>query len=113
MTLENLNSPSCLEANDVHQQASQAIDQNFDFDSSGSSYSTQDIADVILAAATRNISIEQACKDLKNAPSPNTVRNFIKDALPEETRALEGQLNDAMRYNLPENLFKTPLRCAN
>ena len=112
MTLENLNSPSCLEANDVHQQASQVIDQNFDFDYSGSSYSTQDIADVILAAATRNISIEQACKDLKDAPSPNTVRNFIKDALPEETRHLEGQLNDAMRDNLPENLFKTPLHCA-
>ena len=32
--------------------------------------------------------------------------------MPEETRELEGQLNDAMRDNLPENLFKTPLRCA-
>ncbi len=32
--------------------------------------------------------------------------------MPEENRYLEAQLNDAMRDNLPKDLFKTPLRCA-
>ncbi len=67
---------------------------------------------VVLAAASRNISIEQACKDLKDAPSPNTVRNFIKNSLPEEVEELEAGLNSAIRDKLPKDLFKTSLRCA-
>ena len=112
VTLADLNSPSCLEANDVYQQVSQIVHQNFEIKASSRSYSNQDIFDVVLAAANRNISIEQACKDLKDAPSPNTVRNLIKDTLPEEVRGLEAQLNDAIRDNLPKNLFKTHLSCA-
>jgi hypothetical protein len=101
-----------LKASDAHFLSSQCLQGCLKPDMEKRRYTAQDILDVLLVAATQATSIEAVCRDMPEAPSPNTVRKVVEEALPEERQALEGKLNEALVARLPRKLLCRDLTCA-
>src|SRR5712692_3235434 len=65
--------------------------------------------EVLLYAAANALSIESACNELAAAPSGNTTREYLKEALGDQRPALvklEAELNAALRDQLPRRIRK-------
>jgi predicted RNase H-like nuclease len=90
-----------LKASDAHLVSSQCLQSCLELDMRKRHYSAQDILDVLLLAATQGTSIEAVCRDMPQAPSPNTVRNVLAEAL-KEREQLEAKLNEALLTKLPK-----------
>jgi putative transposase len=101
-----------LKASDAHLVSSQCLQSCLELDMQKRNYSAQDILDVLIVAATQATSIEAVYRDMPEAPSPNTVRNVLDEALPEECRQLEAKLNEALLAKLPKKLLCRRLSCA-
>jgi hypothetical protein len=101
-----------LKASDAHFLSSQCLQGCLKPDMEKRRYTAQDILDVLLVAATQASSIEAVCRDMSKAPSPNTVRKAIEEALPEERQELEAKLNEALVARLPRKLLLRRLTCA-
>jgi Transposase DDE domain len=64
---------------------------------------------ILCYAASRRTTIEQAALSLKTAPSANTIREHLREALPveiAEVRQLEPRINRALQAQLPRRLAK-------
>ncbi len=101
-----------LKASDAHLLSSQCLQSCLELNMEKRNYTAQDILDVLLVAATQATSIEAVCQDMPQAPSPNTVRSVLAEALPEERSKLEAKLNEALLTKLPKKLFGRRLTCA-
>jgi hypothetical protein len=101
-----------LRASDAHFLASQCLQDCLELNMEKRKYTAQDILDVLLVAATQATSIEAVCRDMSEAPSPNTVRKLVDEALPEDRTELEAKLNEALVVRLPKKLLYKRLACA-
>lgn len=95
-------------AQDVYQLTSEALQEVFQLDLSGSLYEAQDIWDVLVAAAVERVTIETACGLLEEAPSPNTVRGIVREMVGDEATLtqLEAKMNELLVARLPKSLLK-------
>jgi hypothetical protein len=100
-----------LRASDAHFVSSQCLQDCLELDMEKRRYSAQDILDVLLVAATQATSIEAVCRDMPQAPSPNTVRKVLDEALKDRSE-LEAKLNEALVVRLPKKLLYRRLCCA-
>ncbi len=103
-----------LTAQEVYQLTSQVLQEHFPLDMSDSLYQAQDVFDVLVAAAVQRITIETASKLLEDAPSPNTVRNAIRDLLADDEKLteLEASVNTMLLTRLPKKLLQRSRPCA-
>jgi Transposase DDE domain len=102
-----------LNAQEVHRLVSEVLQEQFPLAMDGCAYETQDIWDVLIAAAVERLTIEGASEALENASSPNTVRNVLRGLLPDSgMESLEGRLNELVVARLPPNLLRGILPCA-
>jgi len=65
--------------------------------------------EILLYASVNRITIESACNELRDAPSGNSTREYLQDALDDRRPrvvALEQQLNAALRAQLPKRIRK-------
>jgi Transposase DDE domain len=65
--------------------------------------------EILLYASVNGTTIESACNELRDAPSGNTTREYLQDALADRRQkvvALEQQLNAALRAQLPKRITK-------
>jgi putative transposase len=65
--------------------------------------------EILCYASVKRISIEAACLELAAAPSGNTVREHLNEALspaPEQMQALEEQLNQTLETQLPKEVLR-------
>ncbi len=111
MTHHQPNKPN-LCASEVHALSSQHLQSCLELNMRNRQYAVQDINDVLLSAACRNSTIDAICRDLPQAPSANTVRNAIREALPQNSSELELKLNDTLVATLPKKFLKRGLVCA-
>lgn len=97
-----------ITAEEVYQLTVETLQEIFELDMSNREYESQDIWDVLIAAAVERITLETACEVLEKAPSPNTVRNIIYQMLGDESSVaeLEKQVNKLLVSRLPQGLMK-------
>ena len=101
-----------LNAKDAHTLSSQHLQGFLELSMHHRHYAVQDILDVLLTVASHNSTIDAVCRDLQGAPSANTIRNVIREALPNTLSELEGKLNDTLLATLPTKFLNRGLVCA-
>ncbi len=69
------------------------------------------LIDILIAAAVRGSSIEETCRQYKNAPSGKTVRTHIALQL-ESLEDVEVRLNRALRKHIPKKFRRKPVKVA-
>ena len=69
------------------------------------------LIDIMIAAAVRNTSIEQACQSYENAPTGKTVRTHIACQL-ESLEDVEVRLNRGLRSHIPKQFRRKPIKIA-
>ena len=73
---------------------------------SGYKSSSEMVFDVLMKAASENISIDAACRDLENTVGANTLRELLNEQLPKEKLVEhEKAMNEALSANIPECFF--------
>jgi len=93
--------PSKLEAKMVHAVTLDVLVHTVTLDIAGEEYTPKDVLNVVLVAAAKGTTIQQAAKELKTAPHPNTVR-YHADKFEIDT--LETELNDGLIEALPKRM---------
>ncbi|MCP4943123.1 MAG: ISH3 family transposase [Planctomycetaceae bacterium] len=103
-----------LTAQDIYELTSAVLQEHFQLDMSGSQFEASDMWDVLVAAAVERVTIEGASKLLEDAPSPNTVRNAVKELLgnDEKLAELEATVNAMLVARLPKKLLRRTRPCA-
>jgi putative transposase len=101
--------PVKLEAKTVHAVTLDVLVHTVTLDIAGEGYTPQDVLNVVLVAAAKGATIQQAAKELKTAPHPNTVRyhteKFEIDPLPIlGMKTLETELNSGLMESLPKRV---------
>ena len=103
-----------LSAHQVYQLTVETLQEHFNLTMDDKHYESQDIWDVMVAAAVERLTVESASTLLAEAPSANTVRNVLRGLLPgdEDVALLEAQLNAVLVAHLPKHLLAKSLPCA-
>ena len=73
-------------------------------------YSTQDLIEVLLRAASRGDSIEHTCKCVEGAPSSSDIRYHLNQL--SDLPALEQQVNQALQSRIPPKIAKRKQKLA-
>ncbi len=85
----------------------------FDLSADGYVCQTRDLYQVLVTAAAQCSTIEATCRDLKDAPDSNTIRESLQAQLPRDGIAeLERQCNRALYSQWPHWLWSLPLPVA-
>ena len=69
------------------------------------------LIDIVTSAAVRCTSIEETCRQHKNAPCGKTVRTHIEQQL-ESIKDVEVRINRGLRTDIPKQLRRKPLKVA-
>jgi hypothetical protein len=89
------------------------LEKYFDLSADGYICQTRDLYQVLVTAAARCSTIEATCRDLKDAPDSNTVRESVQAQLPRDgIRELPGECNRALASQWPHWLWSQPLQVA-
>lgn len=69
--------------------------------------------DVLMKAASENISIDAACRDLETSASGNTIRELLNQQITVEAlKEHETAINEALADRLPHKLLRQPIQAA-
>jgi len=90
----NAKSKKQLAAPEVYTLVQQVIQEQWALNMEERDYEAQDIWDVVIAAAVEQLSLQEACDLLANAPSGNTVRGILKDMLNSAGAARPGSADE-------------------
>ena len=86
------------------------LERYFNLSADGYICQTRDLYQVHVTAAARCSTIEATCRDLKEAPDSNTLRESLQAQLPREKIAeLERECNRALASQWPHWLWSQPL----
>ena len=94
----------------VHQMAAEVLLKHLPLRGKGKQSSPEKVVDVLLAAATGRWSVQQVCANSQGTPSPNTVRNVVKESM--TLRSAEEALNHALLEHLDKRYWKKALDVA-
>lgn len=92
-----------LTKDEVHDYANHWLSAALRLEYEGTKCTADTLFEILLIAAARVVSIFAACRDLADAPSDQTVRNALADALPDIAE-LERRLNLSLVAKLPKAL---------
>ena len=99
-----------LDEEEVHQMAAEVLLEHLPLRGKGKKSSPEKVVDVLLGAAANRSSIEQLSAEYEGVPSPNTVRNTLKQCLTLESA--EDALNAALLEPLEPRYWKKELDVA-
>lgn len=100
---------------ETHTTATEVLKETFsDVRINGYKYTENEIWDVLLYASVNRLSVNSACADLKNAPSPNWLYGMLDHALFQKTRLeeLERKGNQMLQTTFPKRLTHARQRIA-
>jgi putative transposase len=90
-----------------------AGEEHLPLDADGYVVTSELLFDVLLKAASENISIDAACQDLENCASGNRVREVLNEQLSvEDLNQIETQINEALAAQLPHQILSRPVEAA-
>jgi len=102
-----------LKAQDVRTAMQEVVQEHLTIEANGYVLTNEMVYDVLLKAATENISIDAACRDLEQSVGGNTLRDTLNEHLKvKELRKHEERLNNALCVQLPRRLGKIRLEAA-
>jgi len=102
-----------LKAQDIRRTMQEVAQEHLPFEADGYVSTSAMIYDVLLKAATENISIDAACRDLEQTVGGNTLRELINEQLSvEQLRQHEDEINAALSAHLPRQIRKARLQAA-
>jgi hypothetical protein len=120
-TTKQPNKESKLMANDtlkltdekVLNYAREGLKAHLPLQAEGYKCTTDDLLNVLLGVAANCGTIESVCRDLTNAPHPETVRQYLNEQLcVEDLPNLERCLNAALAGQMPQRIWKKPQQVA-
>lgn len=102
-----------LKAQDIREIVQEVAQEHLPFEVNGYSSTTEMVYDVLLKAASENISIDAACRDLELTVGGNMLRQLINKHLSiEQLRQHEDEINAALSARLPRQIRKGRLQAA-
>ena len=102
-----MNDTPKLTANQVQEHAIQGLQAHLPLLAEGYKCTTNDLLNILLAAAVRQCTIESACAELNDGPGAETVRQYLNEQLTiERLPELEGNLNEALVAQVPKRLWR-------
>lgn len=91
-----------LAAQDIRETMQSIGQQHLPLEANGYLCTGEMLYDVLMKAASENISIDAACRDLENSASGNRIRELLNEQLSvEHLRQYEDQINEALAARLP------------
>ena len=94
-----------LRDRDVLERARRHLEEHVSLGAEGYRCSTDDLWNVLLAAAVNQDTIESVCADLVGTPDPETIRRYLNEQLTvERLSELEQQLNAALAAEVPSRV---------
>jgi len=72
----------------------------------GDTTQSEDVLHILTYASVERISLEEACHQLEDVPSPNTVRSQLNESVLKEIETLEENINEALLSQCPKRMIK-------
>ena len=102
-----------LTAQDIRETMQSVSQEHLPLEANGYVCTSAMLYDVLMKAASENISIDAACRDLENSVSGNRMRELLNGQLSTEKLDLyEMQINEALASQLPHQLLSRPVEAA-
>lgn len=102
-----------LTAQDIRETMQSVGQQHLPLEANGYICTSEMLYDVLMKAASENISIDAACRDLENSASGNRVRELLNERLSaEHLRQCEDQINEALAARLPRQVQSRSVQAA-
>jgi putative transposase len=102
-----------LTAQDIRETMQAVSQEHLPLEADGYVCTSEMLFDVLIKAASENISIDAACRDLENSGSGNRVRELLNEQLDaEDLREHERQINEALAERLPHQLLTSGVEAA-
>lgn len=94
-----------LTAQDIRETMQSVSQEHLRLQASGYSCTSEMLYDVLMKAASENISIDAACRDLEQSASGNRIREHLNEQLSvEQLEQYEQRINEALASRLPQQL---------
>lgn len=102
-----------LTAQDIRETMQSVSQEHLSLEADGYVCTSEMLLDVLMKAASENISIDAACRDLENSASGNRVRELLNEQLSaEQLDQYETEINEALSSRLPQQLLSRPVEAA-
>jgi len=102
-----------LTAQDIRETMQSVGQQHLPLEANGYICTSEMLYDVLMKAASENISIDAVCRDLENSASGNRIRELLNEQLSvEHLRQYEDQINEALAAHLPRHLHSRNVQAA-
>ena len=102
-----------LTAQDIRETMQSVSQDNLPLEANGYVVTSEMLIDVLMKAASENISIDAACQDLEDCASANRVREVLNAQLSvEDLDQIETQINEALVSQLPHQILSRPVEAA-
>ena len=102
-----------LTAQDIRETMQSVSQEHLPLEANGYVCTSAMLYDVLMKAASENISIDAACRDLEKSASGNRVRELLNEQLSgEKLDSYERQINEALASRLPHQLLLRPVEAA-
>ena len=94
-----------LTAQDIRKTMQTVCQEHLPLQVNGYHCTSEMLYDVLMKAASENISIDAACRDLEQSASGNRIREYLNEQLNvEQLDQYEHQINEALAAHLPQQL---------
>ncbi len=104
---------SALTAQDIRETMQSVSQEYLPLEATGYTCTTEMLYDVLMKAASENISIDAACRDLEQSASGNRIREVLNEQLSvEQLHHYERQINEGLASRLPEQLLSGRVEAA-
>ena len=102
-----------LTAQDIRETMQSVSQEHLPLKAKGYVCTGEMLYDVLMKAASENISIDAACRDLEQSASGNRIREVLNEQLSvAQLRAYEKQINEALASRLPPQLYSRRVEAA-
>jgi putative transposase len=110
---ENMIPQSELTAQDIRETMQSISQEHLPLEANGYVCTSEMLYDVLMKAASENISIDAACRDLEQSASGNRIREVLNAQLSvEQLHQYECQINEALASHLPQQLLSGRVEAA-
>jgi hypothetical protein len=102
-----------LTAQDIRDTMQAVSQEHLSLEANGYVCTSEMLFDVLMKAASENISIDAACRDLEQSGSANRIREVLNEQLSvAQLHQHEHEINEALAARLPEQLFSRRVEAA-
>jgi putative transposase len=102
-----------LTAQDIRESMQSVAQEHLPLSADGYKCNDEMLYDVLMKAASENISIDAACRDLENSASANRIRELLNEQLDANNLSEhERQINEALADRLPAQLLSKGVAAA-